>query len=173
MSNYTKQTWKDAVVDDQGKIIEAGTLITKERMEHIEQAIVDKEADITQLNQSLSTEITNRQNEDAKKLPLTGGTLMGDFNQVNSTQVVKAKLNTNADNTNLCIGNNVSDSTFYQNCRYISLQKSPALNASVLIYEHVNGTSTGYKIYGEHNITVSTCAPSTTLAEGAQHQVYA
>lgn len=36
-----------------------------------------------------------------------------------------------------------------------------------------DNTTGDYKIYGEHNITCSSTAPITTLAEGAQHQVYA
>lgn len=39
MSNYIKQMWKDAIVDELGNVIDPGTLITKERMEHIEEGI--------------------------------------------------------------------------------------------------------------------------------------
>lgn len=47
MAEYVKQVWKDAFVDDTGNVIEAGTLITKERMEHIEDGV-------SEVNNSLS-----------------------------------------------------------------------------------------------------------------------
>ena len=50
MSNYVKQTWKDALVDEKGNVIEAGTLITKERMEHIEEGILRNSVVVSNVN---------------------------------------------------------------------------------------------------------------------------
>lgn len=55
MAEYVKQVWKDAFVDDTGNVIEAGTLITKERMEHIEDGV-------SEVNNSLTGEIEERKN---------------------------------------------------------------------------------------------------------------
>ncbi|MGN0712012.1 MAG: hypothetical protein ACI4LO_09630 [Anaerovoracaceae bacterium] len=57
MADYVKQEWKDAVVDENGNIIEAGTLINKERMEHIEEGILEAHKSVKNLMKELTKTI--------------------------------------------------------------------------------------------------------------------
>lgn len=129
---------------------------------------------ITTLNTSLSTEITNRQNSDAQKLPLTGGTLSGTVQVKNSYPAVEV-IDTDFPNE---IGRLLKDGNgvFLQNLnvgvgysQVLLRSFGAALADQISIYL---SSGAEYKIYGQHNITVSTAAPTSALPNGAMHNVY-
>lgn len=130
---------------------------------------------ISALNASLSAEITNRQNEDAKKLPLTGGVLSGDvsINKASPALLVTDTITPSTGHIKQTTGNTYISNIKPSGTDYSSLivrSIDSTLNDAIQLYRSNYGTT---NIYGTHNITVSTSAPTGTLAEGAQHQVYA
>lgn len=72
MDNYVKQFWTDATVDENGNVVQAGTLITAERLNYMEEGIeqADSAAEqsntmVTQVQADLAAEQTARVNADA------------------------------------------------------------------------------------------------------------
>ncbi|QHI73774.1 hypothetical protein [Aminipila terrae] len=115
---------------------------------------------------------------DKTGLPLTGGTLNGylEVKSLSNTNVVltnttrqRGSLVRMADDDTLLFAN-YSLSGVNGKCLVLGNENSEISSALKL---SVYGSGTAWKVYGEHNITVSTSAPSAALAEGAQHQVYA
>ncbi|QHI71456.1 hypothetical protein [Aminipila terrae] len=98
-------------------------------------------------------------------LPITGGTLIGGLSvkDIITTQITQFF---NA-NRQALFRNYLSEIDY----GYMLINPtSTALHDLIRVGRYSVGE---YKIYGEHNITVSTAAPSSALAEGCQHQVYA
>ncbi|MHC1723035.1 MAG: hypothetical protein AB9836_07535 [Aminipila sp.] len=129
---------------------------------------------ITALNEALSQEIINRQNEDTKKLPLTGGVLSGDVSinkaspalfVTDTTTPSKGHIKQSGGLT--YISNIKPSGTDYSQLILGSIDN--ALNDAVRLYRTNYGTA---NLYGTHNITVSTTAPSSALPNGAMHNVY-
>ncbi len=135
------------------------------------------DTEITTLNEALSQEISNRQNADAQKLPLTGGTLSGNL-EISKSGGADVQLTDASQNSMFMLlcqnAFAVMRNGSISGSGYMDLQlgsSSSELTNKLRLFNSAG--STAYKIYGEHNITVSTAAPTGTLAEGAQHQVYA
>lgn len=110
-------------------------------------------------------------------LPLTGGTLSGDllvnkpyplFIANNTATSRRATMESSVDGVTKIW--NFKDGSNYQTLGVLSEIASPW--DALYLYKVVDGVTTQQKIYGEHNITISTTALGSALAEGAQHQVY-
>ena len=77
-------------------------------------------------------------------------------------------------------GTNNAQITAYPNkddntCRKLTMFDSTGRSdmATALLFSNVlSGTTTSYLVYGTHNVTVSTAAPTTTLGNGVMHMVY-
>lgn len=96
-------------------------------------------------------------------LPKTGGTMTGRIIFSDPTgSSVKTHVIQYGVGTYL---RNVVDDNNYKD---ISLHKDGDPQYAV----NANGVLNGYKIYGEHNVTVSTAAPTSVLPDGYIHMVY-
>ncbi|QHI72905.1 hypothetical protein [Aminipila terrae] len=128
-----------------------------------------KDAVISWITNNVLTHLTG--------LPLTGGTLSGYLE-------VKSPSNTNVvlTNTTRQRGSLVrmadDDTLLFANYSLIGVAGrcmtlgNENTEISSLLKLSIYGSGTAWKVYGEHNITCSTSAPSSALTEGAQHQVY-
>jgi len=109
-------------------------------------------------------------------LPLAGGTLTGDFGvakaspRITLTDTSTGKLTMLYQFVSKVLLRNYVDTNNY--CDFTIDDISSALTSRLQLANTVGGTTTYYKVYGEHNVTLSTAAPGSALAEGAQHQVY-
>ena len=90
-------------------------------------------------------------------LPIAGGTLTGNV-EIRTAALPQFKL--------------TESSADYR--RLILFDSAGASNTErmLTLNDTVSGTNTSYIVYGEHNITVSTAAPASALANGAMHMVY-
>ncbi|MBN7773141.1 hypothetical protein [Clostridium aminobutyricum] len=113
-------------------------------------------------------------------LPLTGGTLTGDIILSGSGQRIFAS--TRSDQTTranfYCSGvGTAAMQTFGDSSNwcafYVAPPSSSSANEALTLTRVIAGATTYTTIYHTGNTTVSTTAPSSALAEGAQHQVYA
>jgi hypothetical protein len=111
-------------------------------------------------------------------LPLTGGTLSGDLAvyKTSGESAIYARRN----NTYMDIRVDATEATRLDSLHddnnwilfYLNSKSTDSIANSIVFGRNINGISNSYSVYGTHNITVSTAAPTGTLAEGAQHQVY-
>ncbi len=117
-------------------------------------------------------------------LPLTGGTLTGAFDIKKDYPSVFFKNPTGSKYADIAcdfisgVLNSIvmqvmESSTDGRQLSLLSKSFDGNIKNSFLISDITGGVTNAYKIYGEHNITASTSAPSSALAEGQQHQVYA
>jgi len=123
----------------------------------------------TALGNSINGHTANRSNPhgvtaaQVGALPTSGGTLTGQLNIANGTKLSALILEN--DWVALFSSSNSGNNGY----RFRIKNANDLLNAFTF-YDGYTGAT--YKLYGEHNITVSTAAPGYALAEGAQHQVY-
>ncbi len=111
-------------------------------------------------------------------LPLTGGTLSGDLTvyKTSGESAIYARRN----NTYMDIRVDATEATRLDSLHddnnwilfYLNSKSTDSIANSIVFGRNINGISNSYSVYGTHNITVSTTAPSSALGEGAQHQVY-
>ncbi|MBN7773156.1 hypothetical protein [Clostridium aminobutyricum] len=119
----------------------------------------------------------------ADVLPLIGGTLSGNIIISRDSPAISFK---NGDNTKMFARIAKDATSDFSNDYGTSLRdydidgkqcqlvvRSNLDITNQLIFNTDKPTYRSYKVFGEHNITVSTSTPSSALAEGAQHQVYA
>ncbi|MDF2570490.1 MAG: hypothetical protein K0R55_2094 [Sporomusa sp.] len=110
-------------------------------------------------------------------LPLIGGSMTGQINMTNANQIRYYPL-TSFSTTRfgfiMCENGNFHFADYVDANKQTSIfvNAENVLASKINIADKVAGVTTVYPMYHTGNITVSTSAPSTTLAEGAQHQVY-
>ena len=115
-------------------------------------------------------------------LPIAGGTLTGNV-EIRTAALPQFKLTDTGNgsrsiivagthNIQLQQFNSTESSADYR--RLILFDSAGASNTErmLTLNDTVSGTNTSYIVYGEHNITVSTAAPASALANGAMHMVY-
>ncbi len=111
-------------------------------------------------------------------LPLTGGVLSGDlFVSKNNNPSIHLSDIANAgrmteifQSNNLAIFRNAKNSSNFTDI--IINSQNEHLSYRMVLTDNINGNYSSYKIYGEHNITISQTSPTTTLANGCMHNVY-
>lgn len=97
-------------------------------------------------------------------LPLTGGTLTGNLQMYSGSLIYRMALDPNYFSFLASSNNGLNGYEF-------RIRNIMDLTNALSIRDGYTGAV--YNIYGTHNITCSTTAPTGTLAEGSQHQVYA
>ena len=114
------------------------------------------------------------------KVNKSGDEMTGDL-RISKSQFPRVLLKESTNNTqsqimlgtkNLAMGiYNVQEGNTY---RQLTLFNSDAktLEQSFVLADVVSGTNNLYPVYGTHNVTVSTAAPTTTLGNGVIHMVY-
>lgn len=114
------------------------------------------------------------------KVNKSGDEMTGDL-RINKSQFPRVLLKESTNNTqsqimlgtrNLAMGiYNVQEGNTY---RQLTLFNSDAktLEQAFALADVVSGTTNLYPVYGTHNVTVSTAAPTTTLGNGVMHMVY-
>lgn len=109
-------------------------------------------------------------------LPLTGGTLSGDCHVTKNTPTLRLINSTGHVGYLQCQEDNVTtlgtDNSSGTDAVLVWLTPWAEQAKKIMLGIQTNGTWVGHPLYGTHNITVSTTAPSSALGEGAQHQVY-
>lgn len=110
-----------------------------------------------------------------------GGILTGDVTiskttpaifLINTSKGTDASLFSGTHNVQLKIRNVADDESNYRRLSLFDSADQASVKYGLALLDTVNSTTTTYRIYGEHNITVSTAAPSSALANGTMHMVY-
>nr|WP_315020938.1 hypothetical protein [uncultured Aminipila sp.] len=117
---------------------------------------------------------------DETGFPLTGGTMSGGIiiNTIGANPSLTIKMTDNNaaatlyknKDTSVDLGTVIVDNDSSNNFAKLRVRANETLNSFLTAEYRGSGA---YNIYGTHNITVSTSAPASAIAEGAQHQVYA
>lgn len=174
---FTKKTWIDRVAEfpnrrklngtgitdtydvvrNEGNIIQAGDAFNAETMNDLESRV---DTAVTAAGKTAEwTGVTGAPDF----LPKTGGTMTSPiiFSDPMGTPVKTHIIQYQG----ASYFRNVVDDNNYKD---IFMHKDADIQYSV----NANGVLKGYKIYGEHNVTVSTAAPTSVLPDGYIHMVY-
>ena len=114
-------------------------------------------------------------------LAVTGGTATGNlaiemggypqFKLANTANNTKAIVVLGTHNIQLC-QYNASDGTTYRRLTLFDSAGTSNIANALTLNDYISGTGTTYMVYGSHNVTVSTAAPTAALAANAMHMVY-
>lgn len=145
----------------------------------------ESKANISDIPTSLPANGGNADTVDNKHasdfLAVTGGTATGNlaiemggfpqFKLANTANNTKAIVVLGTHNIQLC-QYNASDGTTYRRLTLFDSAGTSNIANALTLNDYISGTGTAYMVYGSHNVTVSTAAPTAALATNAMHMVY-